>query len=86
MQFDEHGTWLVGPAPPGLSTFDFEILTRDGLGDPATVRIGDIRDPDPAGSQHEEPCADIIDGEVVINIDALGSLVNVLEPNPGTPY
>jgi hypothetical protein len=49
--FDEYGTWLrAEPAPSGLRTFGFDVVSRDADGDPASIRIGAIRDADPRGS------------------------------------
>jgi hypothetical protein len=41
--FDEHGTWIEGPAPDvKLPSFDFDVVTTHASGDPATIRIGDV--------------------------------------------
>jgi hypothetical protein len=53
-RFDEFGSWRsAGPAPEGLATFAFEVVERDANGDPASIRIGAIREPSPGGSAHE---------------------------------
>jgi hypothetical protein len=53
-RFDEFGTWTsAGPAPTGLATFAFEVVEEDANGDPASVRVGGIREPSPGGSAHE---------------------------------
>jgi hypothetical protein len=50
-RFDESGNWVsAGPAPSGLATFAFEALELDTNGDPALIRVGDIREPTPGGS------------------------------------
>lgn len=49
-RFDEYGDWAgVGPAPTGLQTFAFEPVELDADGDPATIRIGEIRPGSPEG-------------------------------------
>lgn len=49
--FDEYGHWTSGgPAPSGVATFAFEIIERDGAGDPASIRIGAMGGPSPGGS------------------------------------
>lgn len=45
--FDEYGNYSAGPAPTGISTFEFEVVERDAAGDPASIRVGAMREPDP---------------------------------------
>jgi hypothetical protein len=53
-RFDEFGRWeSAGPAPFGLATFSFQVVERDPLGDPLSIRVGAITDPSPGGSAHE---------------------------------
>jgi hypothetical protein len=48
--FDRYGTWRAGRlAPPGLSSFSFDVLRRDAAGDPAEVRVRAIGPPIPHG-------------------------------------
>jgi hypothetical protein len=52
--FDEQGRWdSGGPSPEGLVTYAFEIVNRDETGDPAEIRVGAPRDPDPGHSAAE---------------------------------
>lgn len=52
--FDEYGVWhSAGPAPFGLATYDFEVVGRDASGDPASIHVGEERDPDPGHSASE---------------------------------
>jgi hypothetical protein len=65
VHFDEFGAYLLGPAPTGLVPFDFEVVSEDDTGDPATIRIGGPLAPDPRGSPHEaegnyEPCIEAV--------------------------
>lgn len=49
--FDEFGNWTsAGPAPSGVATFAFEIVERDEVDDPASIRIGAMGAPSPGGS------------------------------------
>jgi hypothetical protein len=49
--WDEYGRWhSAGPAPSGLPTYAFDVAARDPNGDPATIRIGEPREPDPGRS------------------------------------
>ncbi len=49
--FDEHGKWVsAGPAPSGLATFAFQVVERDAAGDPTSIRVGAMQEPDPGGS------------------------------------
>jgi hypothetical protein len=53
-RFDELGNWLTaGPAPHGLTTFQFDVVERDADGRPTAIRVGAARDPSPGGSAHE---------------------------------
>jgi hypothetical protein len=50
-RFDEFGDWhSAGAATAGLATFAFEVVDRDVNGDPASIRVGAIREPSPGGS------------------------------------
>jgi hypothetical protein len=52
-RYDEFGNWhSAGPATSGLATFAFEVVEHDASGDPASIRVGAIRDPSPGGSAH----------------------------------
>jgi hypothetical protein len=52
--FDEDGRWVsAGPAPSGLATFNFEVVSRDAGGAPASIRVGAMRAPDPNHSPAE---------------------------------
>lgn len=49
--WDEYGRWhSAGPAPSGLPTYRFDVVARDPNGDPASIRVGEPRDPDPGRS------------------------------------
>jgi hypothetical protein len=50
VHFDARGRWLEGPAPYGLVTYAFTVVTEDGAGAPVTIAIGDPLAPDPARS------------------------------------
>jgi hypothetical protein len=46
--YDEHGIWYTGgPAYADLATFDFDVVDTDANGDPSSIRVGEIRVPDP---------------------------------------
>ena len=52
--FDEYGAWeSAGPAPTGLATFAYDVVGRDASGDPAAIRVGSMRPPDPSHSPSE---------------------------------
>jgi hypothetical protein len=49
--WDEYGRWhSAGPAPSGLPTYAFDVTGRDPNGDPATIRIGEPKEPNPRHS------------------------------------
>jgi len=53
-RFDEFGNWYsAGPAPSGLATFAFEVVEQDVNADPASIRVGAIREPSAGGSAPE---------------------------------
>ncbi|HEX9824288.1 MAG TPA: hypothetical protein VGB51_07855 [Actinomycetota bacterium] len=55
-RFDELGRWVsAGPAPTGVATFAFDVLERDAAGAPASIRVGEMREPDPHGSGTTAP-------------------------------
>ncbi len=46
--YDESGIWYRGgPAYADLPTFAFDVVETDANGEPAAIRVGDIRTPDP---------------------------------------
>lgn len=46
--YDESGIWYSGgPAYADLPTFSFDVVETDASGDPAAIRVGHIRKPDP---------------------------------------
>jgi hypothetical protein len=50
-RFDEFGDWSSGgPAPAGIATFAFDVVAQDANGDPASIRVGAIREPSAGGS------------------------------------
>lgn len=52
--FDEYGRYdSAGPAPTGLATFAFEVVQRDEAGDPTSIRVGAMQEPDPGRSPPE---------------------------------
>lgn len=52
--FDEYGRYhSAGPAPAGLATFTFEVVERDEAGDPTSIRVGAMQEPDPGRSPPE---------------------------------
>ena len=53
-RFDEYGNYAsAGPAPTGLSAFDFTATASDDRGDPTSIAIGAMRGPSPGGSPSE---------------------------------
>ena len=52
--FDEYGRYdSAGPAPTGIATFAFEVVERDAAGDPTSIRVGAMQEPDPGRSPPE---------------------------------
>ena len=55
--FDEFGTLTPGSGPAGrggVATFAFEVVTSDAVGDPGSVRVGQIQEPTTPGRNSGE--------------------------------
>jgi hypothetical protein len=55
--FDEYGDRQAGPAPGGVATFAFEVAETDGVGDPASIVVGEMQEPtsDPHSGPERPP-------------------------------
>ncbi|MDQ2964807.1 MAG: hypothetical protein M3R57_03050, partial [Chloroflexota bacterium] len=47
--FDEYGGFASPPAPGGVATFAFRVVSTDIAGDPSSIAVGDMHDGVPGG-------------------------------------